>query len=282
MLLICFGVSDLLRRRTPRSFLVSVSTSHHSICIVDHCDTIACSTKMNSWIYLAFLSLFAITVPAATPEKRDVSPLKRDINTITSIVNAANSKTLVMDGVIKSFSGDEKSLTAAADDLLASIQGGTTQIQSAAKITLPDSILLQTAVEELTLTVNITMTDLISKKKVFVDAGLGPVVYAMLQQQLEASQAMSDAITSKVPVELHDVAESMSQAAVAPMISGLHLFEDVSGTSGSSNSQSVSTSASASTSKSSATADAASTGSAPRVGLSLGVTMIAAAMAIVT
>jgi len=228
---------------------------------------------------------FALAALALTGAAYGSSILERQVQTIVGVVNDIEKKTTALDTAVKGFSGDIAGLTAASDDLSATVQKGVTTVNGASSITLTDSVQIQGQVSNLQTAVESVVNDLISKKDTLVSAGQGGTVEKQLTDQLTGAKALQAAISSKVPPEVQSLAQQLSAGINTSLEKGIAAFKGTGGSgagssgssgsslpsgssgsssSGSSSSGSSSSGSSSSGSGSSSSHGAATTSSAPK------------------
>jgi len=153
-------------------------------------------------LYNTIISLALFGAAFASPVS------KRDLQTIqTGITNVGTSLT-ALDTAIKAIQApaDAMKVLGASQMVNAALAAATTSITATQPITLTDALALQQSAQGLTTTATNSVTDLIAKKAIIVQAGAQQVTLQNLMQQKTASDALAKAITSKVPANVQSIA----------------------------------------------------------------------------
>jgi len=150
------------------------------------------------------------------------------VATLIATVNGVNQATADLNTAVKSFSGasDVKALQAASDKLGSAVTAGVSTVNGASTITLTDAVQIQGQVQNLQTAVESVVNDLISKKQSLYSAGAGAQVESNLQDQLKGAQALSSAISSKVPPEVAGLAQTLSAGIATALQKGVDAFKD--------------------------------------------------------
>jgi len=156
---------------------------------------------------------------------------QRDIDSIKKVLSDISTQVQGLDTAVNAFSGDTKALLAAGATLLSTIKSGANTVSSSDKLDILSASQVAQSVTGLNTSVATTVTDLIAKKQAIVAAGAGGDVLKNLQDQKVASQALSDAITSKVPTELQTVAKQLSQGVDDSLSTGIAAYSNTGGSS---------------------------------------------------
>lgn len=156
------------------------------------------------------------------------TPTKRDVATISSAVAYISGAVSTLEAGVKSFSGtpDVGPLETESDTVISALQSGASRISQTANLTQDEALSLTSQIMDLSTLVNSTVQAVIDKKSDFTAAGVGPVVYTTLQNQLKAAQGFADAIISKVPAALHSTSEALAQPIFNDLNNGIAAFSD--------------------------------------------------------
>jgi len=125
-------------------------------------------------------------------------------------------------------SGDASGVLSAGNALLTDIQSGVTTAKGSADLSQNDALSLTTPIQGLQSATENVIKDLTAKKCAFATAGKAGDVLTNLQDQLTASQALADAITSKVPQALQSIAAQLSSGIATALQGGITSFKDTS------------------------------------------------------
>ncbi|KXT15090.1 hypothetical protein AC579_6445 [Pseudocercospora musae] len=216
------------------------------------------------------LALFATSALASSLLSRQTTGLPADIATI-------QAKTEALTTAIEAYQGEVSQALAvngAAGEVNDAVQAATTTANGLPEIAQNDAIGLVNPIQDLAKAVNTSVTALISKKDAFTNAGLSGAVLSTLQTQSKASQALSDAIVSKLPAGLQGTGTNLAKPIADSFAAGIAAYS--SGASGSSSAASAPSSAAATMTGAPATASATATGSVTAPTVAPGVTNPAA------
>ncbi|KAL4890602.1 hydrophobic surface binding protein A-domain-containing protein [Aspergillus ambiguus] len=200
--------------------------------------------------FSALFTLGLATVAIATPTK-----VQRDAAPVESVISAIQDKTEALGTAINGYSGgDTSSVESASSDLISTIKSGVETVNSNGDLTSTDALALTSPVQDLTKKVESVVNSIIDKKSQFVSAGAGGTVLESLKAQYAAAQSLSDAISSKVPSSLSDLAAQLSAGITDAIQKGIDAYKDAA------NSGSSSSTSSAEQPTSTATGGASTTG----------------------
>ena len=174
------------------------------------------------------------------------------VQTLIDVVNKIAAATTDLDNAIKAYNGgDASTIISASDNVNSVVTAGVATANGATAITLNDALTLTPIVQTLSTTVDGTINDLIAKKTQIVAAGQGQKTEDTLVTQLAGAQALSKAISSKVPPDLSTIATQLSQSISDSIQKGVDAFKGTgSGTPSSSSSAPTAPSSTASSSAS--------------------------------
>ncbi|OJJ54615.1 hypothetical protein ASPSYDRAFT_160029, partial [Aspergillus sydowii CBS 593.65] len=178
---------------------------------------------------LAGLGLITTVLATPTHVIRERTLVERDAAAIQSNIADINSKTIALGDDITAYTGgDTSAIEKTSTDLVATINAGTDIVLDGDDLTSTDALNLVGPIQTLTENVDATISALIDKKDPVVEAGSGPAVYSQLQEQLAAATSFADALTSKVPEALKEIADELSSGIKASIQKGIDAYEDVS------------------------------------------------------
>lgn len=214
---------------------------------------------------LATLSIAAGA--SAQLARAGLSIQKRQVQDIIDVVGSIQEQVEALNSAIDSYSGgDPSDVLAASEAVNSATASGVETVNGVSEISTTDALQLQPAVEDLTDAVESTIDNLISKREDIIAAGEGETTHSQLQAQLSGAQDLSDAISSKVPEALQELAATLSSGITDAIQEGIDAFEGTGGSSGGDSSESASATApatSAAATTASATASDDSEDSAP-------------------
>ncbi|KAK2602942.1 hypothetical protein N8I77_009436 [Diaporthe amygdali] len=135
--------------------------------------------------------------------------LERDLATIQGVIGDVSTKLQALNTAAQGFSGDASALTSASSDLSSTIKSGTSTVQGTDALTLTDAVSLQSTVQGLQGNAQTLVDNLSSKKSAIEQAGLCDTVLQQSQGLSTDSQALIDAVVSKVPQEAQSIAQNL-------------------------------------------------------------------------
>ncbi|KAL4864358.1 hydrophobic surface binding protein A-domain-containing protein [Aspergillus spectabilis] len=172
---------------------------------------------------MKFTGLFTLalaTTALATPAKRQSSPADI-IDTIAEQVTALASAVDAFDG------SDPAPVQDASDTLVETINSAVDQVNSGPDLSNADALALTGPVQDLIDQVDGVISGLIDKQDLVVEAGAGGAVKTSLDQQYAAASALAEAISSKVPAALEEIAAELSAGITAAIQRGIDAYADV-------------------------------------------------------
>lgn len=174
------------------------------------------------------LALSANVLATPTVEARSPTRVERDLASVTGVLSSISDKVGALHTSIKNYNGgNTQSVESASDTLVEAINSGTTKVKSTDTLNSMDALGLQEPVSNLKDKIQSTITDLKGKKKKLVTAGKGGVTLDDLKKQKSAALKLSDAIVSKVPDNLQDIAHDLSSGISDAIQKGIDDFQDV-------------------------------------------------------
>ncbi|KAL2818660.1 hydrophobic surface binding protein A-domain-containing protein [Aspergillus granulosus] len=155
---------------------------------------------------MKFTGLFTLalaTAAIATPAKRQSSPDE----IIASIAEQVTSLGSAIDGYS---GGDTSSIKDASDTLVESINTAVTTVNNGPDLSNSDALALTGPVQDLIDQVEGVISTLNGKSDLVVEAGEVSTVQESLQAQYDAASALAEALSSKVPAALEEIAAELS------------------------------------------------------------------------
>ncbi|KAF1809342.1 hypothetical protein P152DRAFT_484664 [Eremomyces bilateralis CBS 781.70] len=177
------------------------------------------------------VAALALGAMAATPSRVQYKPtlVDRDVATISSIISTIDGLAADLGSTVEAFSGDIGPVGAAASALLSGIADGVSTIKESDELVLTDALQLQPPVQKLTATANDVVDAVIAKKPDFVAADAGGIVYQQLKDQQTGAQQLTEAITSKVPESVRDIAATLAAGINEAFQRGVDAYSDQEG-----------------------------------------------------
>ncbi|KAK1992632.1 hypothetical protein LX36DRAFT_732022 [Colletotrichum falcatum] len=187
---------------------------------------------MQRHYLLSLLVLSAAAVLAAPLSIRhESSKYKRDLASIQAALNTINMALQGLDNSVKITKsitfGSGIQLLSSVGSVKNTIQDATVQVQASAPLNEKDSRNLKAATDALTNNVKVTINDIVAKKALVDNLGVTPLVAVALQDQKSASSALAQALVSKVPPELKDMAQVSATALSRVLDEGIGIFSGV-------------------------------------------------------
>lgn len=208
------------------------------------------------------LAIGAVATP--TLDSRTPSLVKRDIDSIVSVISDITTQVKGLASAIESYSGgDIADIQAASDKIVSTTEAGVATVKASDVLADIDAVGLVQPVTDLSGDITSAVDALIAKKDQVAAANAGPATYKDLQDQLAAASSLADALTSKVSSNLQSTAAGLSAKITAAIQKGIDAFKDIStgGGSGTSTGGSAPTSSGGAAPTSSGSAEPTSTGS---------------------
>jgi len=152
---------------------------------------------------------------------------KRDLQTIQTSITSVGTALTALDTSIKAIQGpaDAMKVLGMSQMVNQALTDATTKITATQPITLTDALSLQQSAQTLTTTASTTVTDLIAKKAVIVQAGAQAVTLQNLMQQKTASDALAKAVTAKVPANVQSIAQQQTAQIGMSLDKGIAAFK---------------------------------------------------------
>jgi hypothetical protein len=149
-----------------------------------------------------------------------------DLQTIQSAITSVNGALTTLDTSIKAIQGTQDTQTVLTNSqaVQTAITGATTQVQGTSAISLTDALQLQQSAQGLTTTANTTVSDLIAKAQIIQAAGQTQTILQSLQGQQQAANGLAQAITSKVPAGVQNIAMQQTMQISAALNNGIVAF----------------------------------------------------------
>ncbi|RMJ21428.1 Cell wall [Aspergillus sp. HF37] len=189
--------------------------------------------KFGSFFSLA-LGLSSSVLASPTRTAGEATVVERDLATMTSIISEVGGAVGDLHKAIKAYNGGPiKPVQQASNELISTIEQGTQDAKASSDLTFSEAISLSKPVQDLIGKVEATIGDLVSKKQMAVEACAGQLVLKSLKEQKAASEALADAITSKVPSGAQELASRLASGIADAIQKGIDAYKNVPGCSSS-------------------------------------------------
>ncbi|KAH8164475.1 hypothetical protein CIB48_g3787 [Xylaria polymorpha] len=147
------------------------------------------------------------------------TPVKRDINTVTSVVAQISDAITQLDNSVKTFESDTTQLKSDADNLVSTIKSGASAIASGGAIELSDALGLQDVATSLATAGQTLVADLQSKKAAFEASQLCGTIQSTIQTIGSEVQDFVDAVVKQLPADAQEAATQLT-SGIADKLSG--------------------------------------------------------------
>ncbi|KAI9375535.1 hydrophobic surface binding protein A-domain-containing protein [Aspergillus egyptiacus] len=172
---------------------------------------------------MKFTGLFTLalaTTALATPTKRQSDP--------AAIIDEISGQVTSLGEAISSYNGgDTSSIQAASDNLVDTINSAVETVNAGPSLSNSDALALTGPVQDLIDQVEVVIADLVDKKDLVVEEGAGGLVKESLDAQYAAASALAEALSSKVPPALEEIAAELSAGITDAIQVGIDAYADV-------------------------------------------------------
>ncbi|KAL2812251.1 hydrophobic surface binding protein A-domain-containing protein [Aspergillus granulosus] len=170
--------------------------------------------------FSAVLSALALVAPGVL-----ASPTQRDLATIQGVVTDIQAQVNALQTAIESTPLDPDAIVAQSETLVSTIQAGATTVNAQPVLTDIEALGLVTPVQDLAADVESTVQALIGVKEDILALGEGCTTLEALEAQAAAAQQLSDAIVSKVPPALAEIAAELAATVSNAIQAGIDAYE---------------------------------------------------------
>ncbi|PGH11783.1 hypothetical protein AJ79_04684 [Helicocarpus griseus UAMH5409] len=177
--------------------------------------------KVTAALVTLGLALGAVSEPLQA--KRDLAAFEKIFDDIDSGVD--NLSTAVK-------GGDGKKIVDAGDDLVSSMKEDIESIKGEEKLELDEAFGLVEPVRDLSEKVREVVNDLAEKRKEFVSSGDAEKIKESLSNQFDTANSLADAVSSKVPDGLMEIARSLAGGFSEDLQRGINEYKDPNGSGG--------------------------------------------------
>jgi hypothetical protein len=169
--------------------------------------------------FSAVLSALALVAPGVF-----ASPTQRDLATIQGVITDIQGQVNSLQTAIEASPLDADAIIAQSNALVTTIQDGATTVNGQPVLTQIEALGLVSPVQDLAADVDTTIQALIGVKDDILGLGEGCTTLEALQAQAAAAQQLSDAIVSKVPAALEDIATELAATVSAAIQKGVDAY----------------------------------------------------------
>ncbi|POR32974.1 Hydrophobic surface binding protein A [Tolypocladium paradoxum] len=146
---------------------------------------------------MKFSSQLALVCLATGAYSRTV--IERDLKVVTGVLSQVQTGIDNLDTVVKAFNDNPAPLTSASSKLVSTIKSGTTTIKGSSNLGLFEALALLQPVQDLQAHSKTLSDDLKAKRPAIQTAKQCDVTRQHISDIITASQALIDAVVSKVP-----------------------------------------------------------------------------------
>ncbi|KAJ0423179.1 hydrophobic surface binding protein A-domain-containing protein [Aspergillus carlsbadensis] len=169
--------------------------------------------------FSAILSALTLVAPGVL-----ASPTQRDLATIQGVITDIQGQVNSLQTAIEATPLDADAIVSQSDALVSTIQDGATTVNGQPVLTQIEALGLVSPVQDLAADVDTTIQALIGVKDEILDLGEGCTTLEALQAQAAAAQQLSDAIVSKVPAALEDIATELAATISTAIQNGVDAY----------------------------------------------------------
>lgn len=174
---------------------------------------------------MKFTALF--TLGLATSAIASPSLVQRDGKEVQSLIKDISAKTEALDSAISSYNGgDAGKVESASEELISVTTKGTETVKAGDDLTSSDALGLTSPIQDLTDKIETAIDNLISKKSKFEAAGAAGKIKSALSEQYDAAKGLAEALSSKVPEALGDIADELSAGITKAIQKGVDAYKD--------------------------------------------------------
>lgn len=172
--------------------------------------------------FSALFTLGLATAAVATP-----SLVQRDGKEVQALIENISSKTDALDSAISSYNGgDAGKVESASQELISVTTKGTEAVKAGDDLSSSDALALTSPIQDLTDKIEKAIDNLIAKKPKFEAAGAAGKIKADLSKQYDAAKGLAEALSSKVPEALGDIADELSAGITKAIQKGVDAYKD--------------------------------------------------------
>ncbi|KAL3444296.1 hydrophobic surface binding protein A-domain-containing protein [Aspergillus insuetus] len=169
--------------------------------------------------FSAVLSALALVAPGVL-----ASPTQRDIATIQGVITDIQAQVNSLQTAIEATPLNPDAIVAQSETLVSTIQDGAATVNSQPVLSQIEALGLVSPVQDLAADVDTTVQALIGVKDDILALGEGCTTLEALQAQAAAAQQLSDAIVSKVPAALEDIATELAATVSTAIQNGVDAY----------------------------------------------------------
>ncbi|KAI0452407.1 hydrophobic surface binding protein A-domain-containing protein [Xylaria acuta] len=167
---------------------------------------------------------FAFTAAAEMQLYSFPTPVKRDINTVTSVVAQISDAITQLDSSVKAFESDPTQLQSDAENLVSTIKDGASAIVSAGSIDLSDALGLQDVATSLATAGQTLITDFESKKAAFEASELCGTIQNTITSIGSEVKGFVDSVVKQLPADAQETAKQLTSGITDKLDGGAASF----------------------------------------------------------
>jgi hypothetical protein len=179
---------------------------------------------------LLLLGLFGTAFAAPVESVSNAVDAVQDLPTIQAAVDSVATTLTALNTAVSGLVAGADTKAATADLVAkskaveAALKDGTAKVTATSAITLTEALQIQSSSSKLTTLVTQVINNLIAKKDIITQAGEKKTTLDILTAQKAASDALVQAITSKVPSAVQSVAATITKSVGEAIAKGIAAF----------------------------------------------------------
>lgn len=150
---------------------------------------------------------------------------KRDVAAIQGVLSDIDDKVLALGSAIEAKPLDADSIISQSNTLVDTITSGTSTVNAQPALGQLEALGLVSPTQKLADDTDATVQSLIGVKSDIIDLGEGCTTLTALKDQYDAATGLSDAVVSKVPASLADIAKELSDSISNAIQKGIDAYE---------------------------------------------------------
>ncbi|KAI1266430.1 hydrophobic surface binding protein A-domain-containing protein [Xylariaceae sp. FL1019] len=152
------------------------------------------------------------------------TPVKRDLETVTSVVAQISDAITQLDTSVKAFTDDATQIQSDADNLLSTLKSGASEIVGSSALSLNDIGGLQSAVTSLELAGTSLLSDLEDKKDAIQEAGLCSTFSSAVTSIEAEVSGFVDSVIKELPESIQSTAKTLTSSLTDALSKGTDAF----------------------------------------------------------
>lgn len=170
------------------------------------------------------LTSISLLTPALATPTVNVNT-QRDVAAIQGVLSDIDDKVLALGSAIEAKPLDADAIVSQSNTLVDTITSGTSTVNAQPALGQLEALGLVSPTQKLADDTDATVQSLIGVKTDIVDLGEGCTTLTALKDQYEAATGLSDAVVSKVPAALADIAKELSDSISNAIQKGIDAYE---------------------------------------------------------